>query len=164
MLGILLLYVGGVLLINGIGALGKAERRSIAVLNFLVGGLALVIQLILLVRAETPGDFFVVATGFLFTFTYLYGAICGWFDLDMRAFGWYCLFVAITTIPCAWVAFHGNDVRFGYFWLIWGALWFLFYLAYVPQRDFGRMLPLMTIAIGVLTCWIPGVMMLTEHW
>ena len=47
MLGILLLYVGGVLLINGIGALGKAERRSIAVLNFLVGGLALVIQLIL---------------------------------------------------------------------------------------------------------------------
>lgn len=164
MLGILLLYVGGVLLINGVGALGHAERRSIAVLNFLVGALALVIQLILLVRAESPGDYYVVATGFLFTFTYLYGSICGWFDLDMRAFGWYCLFVAITTVPCAWVAFHGNDVRFGYLWLIWGALWFLYYLAYVPRRNLGRFLPLTTIAIGVLTCWIPGFMILTEHW
>jgi putative amide transporter protein len=164
MLGILLLYIGAVLLINGVGALGQAERRSVAVLNFLVGGLALVVQLILLVRASTPGDYYVVATGFLFTFTYLYGAICGWFDLDMRAFGWYCLFVAITTVPCAWVAFHGSDIRFGYLWLIWGSLWFLFYLAYVPQRDFGRALPLATIATGVLTCWIPGVLMLTEHW
>ncbi len=164
MLGILLLYIGGVLLINGVGALGQAERRSVAVLNFLVGGLALVVQLILLVRATTPGDYYVVATGFLFTFTYLYGAICGWFDLDMRAFGWYCLFVAITTLPCAWVAFHGSDIRFGYLWLIWGTLWFLFYLAYVPQRNFGRWLPSATIATGVFTCWIPGVLMLTEHW
>jgi putative amide transporter protein len=164
MLGIVLLYVGAVLLINGVGALGMAERRSIAVLNFLVGSLALVIQLILLVRAETTADYYIVATGFLFTFTYLYGAVCGWFDLDMRAFGWFCLFVAITTIPCAWVAFQGPDVRFGYLWLIWGVLWFLFYLAYVPQRNLGVFLPGATIAVGVLTCWIPGFMMLIGRW
>ena len=40
MLGITLLYVGAVLLINGVGALGHAERRSIAVFNLLVGSLA----------------------------------------------------------------------------------------------------------------------------
>jgi len=164
MLGIILLYVGAVLLINGVGALGHAERRSIAVLNLLVGGLALVIQLIGLFRATTPTDFYLVATGFLFTFTYLYGGICGWFDLDMRAFGWFCLFVAITTLPCAWVASQGPDQRFTWLWLIWGVLWFMFYLAYVPARQFGRLLPGATIAVGILTCWIPGLMMLTGHW
>lgn len=164
MLGILLLYVGGVLLVNGMSALGRAEARSTAVFNFLVGALALVIQLILLVRAETRLDYYGVATGFLFTFTYLYGAICGWFNLDFRAFGWYCLFVAITTVPCAWVAFQAPDVRFGYLWIIWGLLWFLYYLAYVPGRNFGRALPLTTIAVGVFTCWFPGMLMLTGHW
>ena len=164
MLGITLLYVGAVLLINGVGALGHAERRSIAVFNLLVGSLALVIQLILLVRAQSLADFYLVATGFLFTFTYLYGGICGWFDLDMRAFGWFCLFVAITAVPCAWMAAKGGDLRFAWLWLIWGVLWFMFYLVYVPVRQFGRVLPAATIAIGILTCWIPGLLMLTGHW
>ena len=70
MLGVILLYVGAVLLINGIGGLGKIDLRSMAVMNFMVGGLALVASLIQLVRAESTGDFFGVATSFLFTFTY----------------------------------------------------------------------------------------------
>ena len=164
MLGLILLYVGAVLFVNGVGGLGLAERRSVAVLNFLVGALALVAQLISLVRAQTPADYYLVATGFLFTFTYLYAAICGWFDLDLRAFGWFCLFVALTTLPCAWLAFQGPDLRFGYLWVIWGLLWLMFYLAYVPGLKFGRVLPFATIGVGVFTCWIPGLMMLVGHW
>ncbi|MBI2801402.1 MAG: AmiS/UreI transporter [Gammaproteobacteria bacterium] len=164
MLGLILLYVGAVLFVNGVGGLGLAERRSVAVLNFLVGALALVVQLISLVRAQTSADYYLVATGFLFTFTYLYAAICGWFDLDLRAFGWFCLFVAVTTLPCAWLAFQGPDLRFGYMWAIWGLLWLMFYLAYVPGTKFGRVLPFATIGVGVFTCWIPGLMMLVGHW
>lgn len=164
LVGVVLLYVGAVLLINGMGALGRVETRSMAVMNFMVGGLALVASLIQLVRAETTADYFGVATFFLFTFTYIYVAISMWFDLDMRGFGWFCFFVAITTIPCAIVTFQGGDMRFGSFWLIWGALWYMFYLANVPQKDLGVALPYSVIGVGVLTCWIPGLLILTENW
>lgn len=164
MVGIILLFVGAVLLVNGVGGLGKIDAKSAAVMNLLTGGLALVIALILLFRAETNHDFFGVATVFLFAFTYLYAGISMVFSLDMRGFGWFCFFVAITTIPCSILAFQAHDLRFGVFWLIWGALWFMFYLAYVPAKNFGRILPFTTIAVGVLTCWIPGLLMLVDRW
>jgi hypothetical protein len=164
MVGVLLLYVGAVLLVNGMGGLDRVDGRSMAVMNFMVGGLALVASLIQLVRAETTADFFIVATFFLFTFTYLYVAISIWFELDMRGFGWFCFFVAITAIPCSIMAFKGDDFRFGTFWLIWAGLWFMFYLANVPGKDLGKLLPYSTIAVGVFTCWIPGLLMLTNNW
>lgn len=164
MLGIILLFIGGVLLINGVGALGLVERKSAAVMNFLTGSLVLLINLVLLFRARETGEFYVVATGFLFVFTYYYAAISTWFELDMRGFGWYCLFVAVTTVPCSMVAFESGDPRIGIFWLIWGMLWLLFFIAYGIGKDLGRFLPFATIAIGVLTCWIPGFLMLVGRW
>ncbi|MEQ8230715.1 MAG: AmiS/UreI family transporter [Gammaproteobacteria bacterium] len=164
MVGVILLYVGAVLLVNGMGGLGRVDGRSMAVMNFMVGSLALVASLLQLIRAQTPADFFGVATFFLFTFTYLYVAVSIWFELDMRGFGWFCFFVALTTIPCALVTYQAGDMRFGTFWLIWGVLWYMFYLANVPGRDFGRLLPYTTISVGVLTCWIPGLLILTENW
>ena len=164
MVGVVLLYVGAVLLINGMGGLGRVDTRSMAVMNFMVGGLALVASLIQLVRAETMADYFGVATFFLFTFTYIYIATTWWFELEMKGFGWFCFFVALTTIPCSIVTFQGGDKIFGTFWLIWGALWYMFYAASVPEKDFGKLLPYTTIAVGVFTCWIPGLMILTENW
>ena len=104
MVGVLLLFVGAVLLVNGMGGLGRVDLRSMAVMNFMVGGLALVASLMQFFRAESTADYFGVATFFLFTFTYLYVAISMWFDLDMRGFGWFCFFVAVTTIPCSIVS------------------------------------------------------------
>lgn len=164
MVGVMLLFVGAVLLVNGMGGLGRVDLRSMAVMNFMVGSLALVASLLQLVRAETMADFFGVATFFLFTFTYLYVAVSMWFELDMRGFGWFCFFVAVTTIPLSIVTFQGGDYRFGTFWLIWGVLWFMFYQANVPGRDFGKLLPFATIGVGVFTCWIPGLLILTERW
>lgn len=164
MVGVMLLFVGAVLLVNGMGGLGRVDGRSMAVMNFMVGSLALVASLLQLVRAQTPADFFGVASFFLFTFTYLYVAVSMWFELDMRGFGWFCFFVALTTVPLSIVTFQNGDYRFGTFWLIWGVLWYMFYQANVPQRDFGKLLPYVTIAVGVSTCWIPGLLILTERW
>jgi uncharacterized membrane protein len=164
MVGVVLLFVGAVLLVNGMGGLGRVEARSMAVMNFMVGGLALVATLLQFSRAESTDDFFTVAKFFLFTFTYLYVAISIWFELDMRGFGWFCFFVALTTIPCAITTYMGGDLRFGTFWLLWGVLWYLFYEVNVRGRDFGRMLPYASIATGVLTCWIPGLLILTGRW
>ena len=164
MLGVMLLFVGSALLINGVGGLGRIDAKSMAVMNFMVGGLALVATIVQIIRASTPADFFAVAATLLFTFTYLYVAISLWFDLDMRGFGWFCFFVAFTTIPYSLVSFENGDPRFGTFWLIWGALWFMFYLANSAGKDLGKVLPFAVIAVGVLTCWIPGLLILTERW
>ena len=145
MVGLMLLFVGGVLLVNGMGGLGKVEAKSMAIMNFMVGGLALFVALLSLIRAEAPGDYFAVCAYVLFSFTYLYVAISLWLDLDM-------------------MSFKSGDPRFGVFWLIWGALWFMFYLANVPKKDFGKLLPYSVISIGVLTCWVPGLLILTENW
>ncbi|MGE3775139.1 MAG: AmiS/UreI family transporter [Gammaproteobacteria bacterium] len=164
MLGIILLFVGGVLLINGVGGLGLIDTRASAVLNFMTGCLALLIGVVMLVRAAAPPDYFPVACVMLFAFNYLYVAICMWLALDMRGFGWFCLFIAITTVPCALLAFDSPDPRFGVFWLVWGSLWLMYFLALVRGFEFGRLLPFATIAIGVLTCWIPGFLILVQRW
>jgi uncharacterized membrane protein len=164
MTGVILLFVGGVLLVNGMGGLGRVDPRSMAVMNFMVGGLAMLATLLQVVRAQTPADHLVVAQFLLFTFTYLYVAVSLWWEIDLRGFGWFCLFVAITTIPCSLISYQQGDLRFGSFWLVWGALWFAFYLAYAHGRDFGKALPLSSIAVGVLTCWVPGLLILTERW
>ena len=107
MVGVMLLFVGAVLLVNGMGGLGRVEGRSMAVMNFMVGSLALVASLLQLIRAQSPADFVGVASFFLFTFTYLYVAISIWFELDMRGFGWFCFFVAFTTLPLSFLAYQG---------------------------------------------------------
>ncbi len=81
-----------------------------------------------------------------------------------RGFGWFCFFVALTTVPCSIATFATGDPRFGAFWLIWGVLWFMFYLVNVRGVNFGRLLPLSSITVGVLTCWIPGLLILTGNW
>ena len=164
MVGVMLLFVGSVLLVNGMGGLGKVDPRSSAVLNFMVGGLALVGGLLQFIRAEEIAEFKLTAAYFIFAFTYIYVALCNWFDLDWRGFGWFCFFVTFTTIPYAIDAFQSGDMRFGTFWIIWGVLWFMFYLSNVPKIQFGKALPYFVITVGVGTCWIPGVLILTEHW
>lgn len=68
MIGVMLRFVGAVLLVNGMGGLDRVDGRSMAVMKFMVGGLALVASLIQLARAETPADFFGIAAFLLFTF------------------------------------------------------------------------------------------------
>jgi hypothetical protein len=164
MLGIVLLYVGAVLLINGVGGLGKIDKRSVAVLNLFVGAIAFLIDVILLWRAHTTPEFYAVATGLLFAFTYLYVGITNWFDLDGRGLGWYCLFVGLTTVPCSVMSFQAKDMRFGVIWLIWGVLWLSFYLSLAAGKNLGKWLAYGTIAVGIGTCWIPGYLMLIDKW
>jgi acid-activated urea channel len=164
MLGIVLLYVGAVLFVNGVGALGKVAPKSAAVMNLFTGGIAFIINVVNLIRASSPADYYGVGTGLLFAFTYLYVAISNWYELDGRGLGWYCFFVAITTIPSAYMSFLGGDMRFTVIWLVWGALWYMFYLALAAGKDLGKLLPYSTIAVGVFTCWIPGYLMLISKW
>lgn len=103
MLGVILLYVGMVLMSNGICRLTKIQDKSLVVMNIFTGGLGLILNIIAIsigvAQNAAYSWYYASATGLLFAFTYLYTAINTIFDFDQRLYGWYSLFVAINTIP-----------------------------------------------------------------
>lgn len=160
MLGLVLLYVGIVLISNGMAGLYGVDPKSKSIMNFFTAGVSIVANVITIIM----GDYYSAATGLLFGFTYLYIALNGVFDLDQRLYGWYSLFVAINTIPAAYRSFTTNDFWMGVIWLSWGVLWLTGFIECTLHKSLGKFPPALSAAEGVLTAWIPGVMMLFGWW
>ena len=91
MLGVCLLFVGIVLINNGICNFYKVDGKSLAVMNIFTGGLSLFINFVNLVQ----GNYYAAGTGLLFCFTYLFVAINNIFKLSSIPFAWFSTFVAI---------------------------------------------------------------------
>ncbi|MDF2610725.1 MAG: AmiS/UreI transporter [Lachnospiraceae bacterium] len=168
--GIGLIYVGCVLLINGVGMINKYDSKALAVMNFFTGGIYVIINIINLANAvftgQEIGAFYGVGTSMLFGFTYLFVGFTNLFKLDGGPLAWYCFFVGINTIPSSYLSFQSGDTRFGVIWLIWGALWLLYWVAggltKIKLND--KLVPWSTILVGIFTCWIPGYMLLANWW
>ena len=77
MLGMVLLYVGAVLCLNGLWLLGRIGDNEIAVIDIFVGGLTLLVSLYLAFGPESnPANIKAAALTLLFTFfTYIWVAI-----------------------------------------------------------------------------------------
>ena len=79
MLGVILLYVGMVLMSNGLHRLECIPDKSNVVMNIFTGGLGLILNIIVIAYGACTGQgaewFYGSATGLLFAFTYLYSAI-----------------------------------------------------------------------------------------
>jgi len=164
MLGVVLLFVGVILNVNGLTLAGRIAAKEAAVLNLLVGSLSAFAAVLGAIRASTPADFLAVGSGLLFAFTYLYVAAVHWFQLDGRGLGWYCLFVAITALPVGWAAYAIGDLRMAVIWLIWSSLWLLFFVDLCTGVLVKRFLAPYTVVVGIVTCWIPGTLMLLARW
>jgi hypothetical protein len=167
LLGLALFWVGAVLLLNGIWLLGRIGDREIAVIDVFVGFLTLLVALYL---AFGPGanaaSIKAAALTLLFTFTYFWVAWNRWNGADGRGLGWFCLFVAVTTVPVFLETLVGAstvwDVWFALCWAAWGVLWFLFFLILALGRtNLTRMTGAICAAQGVLTGWLPGYMLLS---
>jgi putative amide transporter protein len=128
MIGVVLLYVGAVLFVNGVWLWGLArqaemdaaatargevalertpasymiENREVAIMNIFTGAVNSVAATTALVYGLVKNDptFFAFA-GFvlLFGFTYLWVAANQFLGTSGRGLGWFCLFVAITAFP-----------------------------------------------------------------
>lgn len=155
-LGVPLLFIGFVLIINALWLQGKVESKDVGVFNLIVGMIALIGVLDFgLVQNDIP-----LAGGVsLFAFTYLWigvNALRG--AEDQRALGYYCLLVAITTIPFAYKAFVGGDLGWGFEWVTYGILWYLFYLVLAKGNTKVMGLTIaMTFFVGIevaVTGWI----------
>ena len=169
MLGVVLLYVGIVLINNGIARLTDVDNKSASVMNFFVGALSITINIITIVHGDITlmndiGDFYSAATGLLFGFTYLFVAVNSVFNLDPRLYGWYSLFVAINSIPAAWIEFSVNDDwRMAIIWVLWGILWLTGFIENVLEKKLN-FVPYLAIFEGIVTAWIPGFLILTNLW
>jgi putative amide transporter protein len=198
LLGIVLLYVGAVLAVNGLWLIGQAraaavvpnpatagadvsapgtadvsavtrarasplffQNREVAVLNIFTGFIGVVASVTLLVQGNRTGDLVAVrGAGFilLFAFTYLWVSANQYLNAEGRAFGWYCLFVAITAIPAGIYtlqAANGNTalVWLGIDWFAWALLWGMFWALLALRLPIGRITGWVALLEGIGTSW-----------
>lgn len=166
MLGLVLLYVGAVLFVNGIWLLGRIQDREIAIINVFTG----IVGLLVAVFAVAEGDLTSVqlaAYVLLFAFTYLWVAYNQYIGAEGSGLGWYCLFVALTAVPVAAITLSQADSVFltwlGINWAAWAVLWFLYFLLLALKRPIQTFTAWVTTVEGILTAWVPGFLFLNGY-
>lgn len=171
MLGVILLYVGMVLMSNGLYRLEGISDKSNVVMNIFTGALGLILNLIAIAYGNVTGQsdewFYGSATGLLFAFTYLYTAINTIFDFDQRLYGWFSLFVALNSIPAGLLCLisgYGGNALYGIIWWLWGGLWLTAFIEINLKKNLGKFVPYLAIFEGIVTAWIPGFLMLIGKW
>lgn len=168
MLGVCLLFVGIVLINNGVCALADVDKKSAAVMNILTGGLSLFINFVNL----TQGNYYAAGTGLLFCFTYLFVAMMNIFDLSPLPFAWFSTFVAINAAIFGYIEgiagseFLGiaADWRWAGIWWLWAVLWGSSFVTDILKIKLGKFVPALQVFEGIVTAWIPGVMLLLGVW
>ncbi len=168
MLGVCLLFVGIVLINNGICTLSNIDKKSAAVMNIFTGGLSLFINFVNLIQ----GNYYAAGTGLLFCFTYLFVAIMNIFDLNPLPFAWFSTFVAVNAIVFGFVeGIFGSqalgisaDWRWAVIWWLWAILWGSSLVTDIFGKKLGKFVPCLQVFEGVVTAWVPGVLMLLSVW
>jgi putative amide transporter protein len=140
------------------------QGREVAVINIFTGFVGVVIALILLIQAAVQSNLASARGGgfiLLFAFTYLWVAFNQVISGSGRAFGWYCLFVAITAVPAGIYTLQtagGNPaaVWLGLNWFAWAILWALFFVLLALERPIGLLTGWVTLIEGIVTAWALG--------
>lgn len=162
-----LLYVGAVLIVNGLMLLGRVDARAAAPLNFFVGGLQVFTPTYLIITSGGDPDVILGASGlYLFGFTYLYVGLNLTRGLDGTGLGWFSAFVAGCAVVYAGLNFGRlDDPAFGVIWLYWAVLWSLFFLVLgLKREELTRFTGLVAVVAGVATCAIPAFLLMTGVW
>ena len=137
------------------------QGREVAVINIFTGFVGVVIALIYLIQAAVQNNLASARGGgfiLLFAFTYLWVAFNQVITGSGRAFGWYCLFVAITAVPAGIYTLQtagGNpaDVWLGLNWFAWAILWALFFVLLALERPIALLVGWVTVIEGIVTSW-----------
>lgn len=102
MFGLILIYVGLVLINKGLAGVIGFDKKATAVLNLICGCIIFFFNVVSAVLLVTSGaqstSFFGPAVGFLFAITYFFLFANTVFSLDVRPFGYFCLFVCINAL------------------------------------------------------------------
>ena len=169
MLGVCLLFVGIVLINNGMCTLYKVDDKSAAVMNILTGLLSVFINAVNLVM----GNYYAAGTGLLFGFTYLFVAFVKLGKLNPIPFAWFSTFVAVNAVifgtieRCDREPGTGNYSRLALgcnLSYLWAVLWATAFVEDICHKKLGKFVPVTQVFEGIVTAWIPGVLMLIGKW
>ncbi|MFC3567900.1 AmiS/UreI family transporter [Paracoccus simplex] len=165
LLGFLLFYVGAVLFLNGLWLMGRIEDREIVVINVVSGLVAagVVVQGAFGAGADLQ-TVRAAALTLMFSTTYFWVAHNRVVAVDGRGLGWFSLFVAITTVPVFLRALAAagspTELWLAGNWLVWGVLWFMYFLLLALGRPILRATAWVTLLAGIVTGWLPGFLLL----
>jgi acid-activated urea channel len=150
---------------NGVAALSDWDAKTAAFINLVTGSLLVIGNFIGLFRAEVLPDYTNAAGGFLFGVTYLFIAANYLLKLDVRAFGWYSLWVALFAVIGAFVSVRASAVPLGILWGAWAVLWGLGFLQLgLRIKPLAKVFPYVSILEGIFAAGVPGVFMLFGWW
>ncbi len=166
-----LLFVGAVLLVNGLVFLGKIDGKAAIPVNLLVGAVLVLTALLQVSAVElTSPDYRAVAFGAagftLFGFTYLTVGGNSLFGGSGTGLGWYCGWASVIAAVLAIVNFTSSGgTSMGWLWASWSVLFASFFLALITGAK-G-----LTVAAGWLailqsftTATIPALLMINGSW
>ena len=168
-LGLVLLYVGAVLFINGLSMIGQVSKREAVIMNIFTGLVSLSVAAYNAFAIADIQSVKNAAFGLLFGFTYLWVAYNNATDADGRGLGWFSLFVAITAIPIFLLSINAaqniGEEWLAFNWAAWSVLWFSFFLLNVVNKtkSYTRPIGWFTIVQSIITAWIPGFLLLTGY-
>jgi len=160
MLGINLLFVGFVLLLNGISYLIEVDDNVKGLVNALIG----VVVAINAIFEVSQGIFASAAGMWIFALNYFIVAAHIFFgSKNWKILGIYGLFVAIvcmvfivdSVLAGAWVLV--------YLWAMWGILWIQGFFSIVCGSKLAdKYTPHVLIINGIASCLVPGLLVLLE--
>ncbi len=162
-----LLFVGSVLLVNGLALLGRVDAAGAAPINLFVGALLIVVVLYLALPATDDLTPVFSAAGFLlFGFVYLYVGILNLTGHAATGVGWYCAWAAGVSLVIALVTFvRDGDVKFGVLWLLWSLLFSMFFVVLgLGLTQFTVVTGWITVVESLITATIPGLLLLLGGW
>lgn len=159
-----LLFVGAVLVLNGLWMTGRISDKEIVVINFVTAGITGMVAVLSLIHATTGDDVRAVAMTLLFSVTYVWVAINRLNGSDGRGLGWFSLFVALSVLPeairTASLATNFIETWLAICWAIWACLWFMYFLALALDKPIQRQTAVATLGSGVLTAWMPALFLM----
>jgi hypothetical protein len=159
-----LLFVGAVLVLNGLWITSHMGDREIVVINLVTAGILAFIAALGLVHAETVQEVRAVALTLLFGIIYLWVTANQLDESDGRGLGWFSLIVAISVLPEGVRVLPNADtfmqVWLGIFWFVWAALCAPHLLLLAQKRIIKSQVAFGTLGFGVLTGWLPALVFL----
>jgi putative amide transporter protein len=161
-----LLFSGGALFLNSLMLLGKAEEKSVAFFNILVGLLQVITPIYLIITSDQSNwSMFNYGAIFLFGFTYLFLGATILKGFDSSGLGWYSLWVAMMAIVYAAVFYVQEDDGVNALtWLMWAFLWFLFFLSSALKKPYEAYIGRVAFVQSWVTLTLPSLFMLLDMW
>lgn len=168
MIGLVLLWVGAVLFVNGLWLLGRVSDEEVGVINLFVGIVTFLAAIVTALRGGAAlTDIGFGALVLLFSFTYIWVGVNRFLRADGRGLGWYCLFVAITAVPIGVALLLDAGTTWQYWlglnWLAWAVLWFLYWVLLVTKRVGVQLVGAVTVVVAIATAWLPAFLLLQGY-